>query len=115
MTNGAVDGVPAFSRRLHPSLDDARWRDVLAASLDDFAARVDAAEAAIPSHVDPESARADRYYAALPVDAYAATDEAEFFSVTSEAFFVTPERLALAYPDWYALLASYYRQDPLLP
>ncbi len=49
----------------------------------------------------------------MPIDAYAATDEGEFFSVSSEAFFVAPERLAAAYPDWYRLLASYYRQDPL--
>lgn len=112
MTNGAVDGMPAFLRPLH-KLDATRWRAVLEASFDDFAARVDAVESSIPRRVDPESARADRYFAALPFDAYAATDEGEFFSVTSEAFFVTPARLADAYPDWYALLASYYRQDPL--
>ena len=113
MTNGAVDGTPAFVRTLHPTLDVERWRAVLHASLDDLEARVDAAERAIPRHVDPASARADRYYADLPVDAYAATDEGEFFSVTSEAFFVTPERLRDAYPEWYALLAAYYRQEPL--
>ncbi len=113
MTNGAVDGMPAFSRTLHPTLDAAHWQDVLHASLDDLEARLDAVERAIPRHVDPASARADRYYAELPVDAYAATDEGEFFSVTSEAFFVTPGRLCDAYPDWYALLAAYYRQDPL--
>ncbi len=113
MTNGAVDGIPAFLRQLHADLGEQQWRDVLATSLEDFAARVDAAEAAIPRHVDPESARADRYFADLPFDAYAATDEGEFFSVTSEAFFVTPERLVDAYPQWYALLAAYYRQDPL--
>lgn len=117
MSNGAVDGMPVFSRALHSTLHstlrEAHWQAVLQASLEDFAARVDAAEASIPSHVDPESARADRYFAALPFDAYAATDEGEFFSVTSEAFFVTPERLVTAYPEWYALLAAYYRQDPL--
>ena len=113
MGNGAVDGMPAFSRTLHPGLDPRHWQDVLTTSLDDFAQRVNAADASIPRHVDPESARADRFYAVLPLDAYAATDEGEFFSVTSEAFFVAPERLAAAYPDWYALLAAYYRQDPM--
>ncbi len=113
MTNGAVDGVPAFVRAMHATLDATHWRDVLETSLEDFAERVDAAEASIPRHVDPESARADRYFAELPFDAYAATDEAEFFSVTSEAFFVTPERLIEAYPEWHALLAAYYKQDPL--
>lgn len=113
MTNGEVDGMPAFSRKLHADLDEDAWRDVLHASFDDFNARLDDVEHAIPRHVDPESARADRYFAALPIDAYAATDEGEFFSVSSEAFFVAPEGLQAAYPAWYALLAKYYRQDPL--
>jgi MtfA peptidase len=112
MSNGAVDGMPAFSRSLHPGLDPSRWRDVLAETFDDFVARVDAVERAIPRHVDPESARADRFYAALPIDAYAATDEGEFFSVSSEAFFVAPALLQAAYPAWTALLAAYYRQAP---
>ena len=112
MTNGAVDGMPAFARNAHPTLDADTWREVLDQTLDDFCTRVDAVEDAIPRHVDPESARADRYYATLPFDAYAATDEGEFFSVTSETFFVQPDRLADAYPRWYALLAAYYRQDP---
>ena len=57
--------------------------------------------------------RAERYYARLPLDPYAATDEVEFFSVSSEAFFVDARPLADTYPDWYALLAAYYRQDPI--
>jgi hypothetical protein len=113
MTNGAVDGMPAFSRTLHRGLDPATWLDVLHASFDDFTVKLDAVERSIPRHVDPDSARADRFYAALPIDAYAATDEGEFFSVSSEAFFVTPQSLKKAYPDWYALLVRYYRQDPL--
>ena len=47
------------------------------------------------------------------MDAYAATDRAEFFAVSSEAFFVDPQPLAQALPDWYELLKLYYRQDPL--
>ena len=113
MTNGAVDGTPAFSRTLHRDIDRRRWADVLDAALDDFGVRVETAERSIPRHIDPESARADRYFASLPLDAYAATDEGEFFSVSSEAFFVDPAPLAAAYPDWYALLVAYYRQDPL--
>jgi Mlc titration factor MtfA (ptsG expression regulator) len=110
--NDAIDGMPAFTRALHAGIDPRAWHDTLIESLDDFAARVDAVERSIPRHVDPESMRADRYYAKLPLDAYAATDEAEFFSVSSEAFFVGPARLAEAYPDWYRLLVAYYRQDP---
>lgn len=113
MTNGEVDGTPAFSKKLHADLDRAAWIDVLHASFDDFNERLDDVERAIPHHVDPESARADRYFTALPIDAYAATDVGEFFSVSSEAFFVAPVGLKSAYPAWYALLVQYYRQDPL--
>lgn len=113
MANGAVDGTPAFSRRLHADLRPASWNDVLTDSFEDFCARVEAVERSIPRTVDPDSARADRFYAALPLDAYAAVDEGEFFSVSSEAFFVAPAPLRDAYPAWYALLARFYRQDPL--
>ncbi len=113
MSNGDVDGMPAFSRKLHAELDEKSWLTVLQASFDDLNQRLEDVERSIPRHVDPESARADRFYAALPIDAYAATDEGEFFSVTSEAFFVAPEGLHAAYPDWYDLLVGYFRQDPL--
>ncbi|MBC8118750.1 MAG: zinc-dependent peptidase, partial [Burkholderiaceae bacterium] len=49
----------------------------------------------------------------LPFDAYAAQDEAEFFAVSSEAFFVEPTGLQQAFPEWYALLAEFFLQDPL--
>ena len=49
---------------------------------------------------------------ALPIDPYAAESAGEFFAVASEAFFETPELLAPAYPDVYAQLALFYRQDP---
>ena len=114
MGNGEVDGMPAFSRALHAGLDPSAWLAVLHAALDDFNQRLDEVERSIPRHVDPESARADRYFARLPLDAYAATDEGEFFSVSSEAFFVAPERLREAYPAWYRLLVEYYRQDPMM-
>ena len=112
MQNGAVDGMPRFDRGLHPNLSEQAWRDVLHASFDDFVARVDAVEAGIPRHIDPESARADRHYATLPFDAYAATDEGEFFSVATETFFIAPERFFDAYPELYRLFAEYFRQDP---
>jgi len=62
--------------------------------------------------VDPDSEAADPYYAHLPFDPYAAHDEGEFFAVTSESFFVAPEALQRAFPQWYALLAAFFRQDP---
>ncbi len=70
-------------------------------------------EAAIPPDVDPESPEADAWYGQLPLDPYAASDEAEFFAVSSEHFFADPWALAETMPQWYALLRSYYRQDPM--
>ena len=74
---------------------------------------LDLIESELPEGVDPDSEEADRYYAHLPFDPYAAHDEAEFFAVTSEAFFVEPAALQRAFPAWYALLAAFFRQDPV--
>ncbi|MBX6317033.1 zinc-dependent peptidase [Pigmentiphaga sp.] len=109
--DGAADGMPSL--HAHPEIKPRLWRSVLERSFDALLERLDAVEAAIPPDVDPESAEADPWYAQLPLDPYAATDEAEFFAVSSEAFFVHPEPLRQEMPEWYALLAHYYRQDPL--
>lgn len=47
------------------------------------------------------------------LDAYAATDPAEFFAVSSEAFFELPHRMAAEHPELYRELSRYYRVDPL--
>jgi hypothetical protein len=47
------------------------------------------------------------------IDAYAATDPAEFFAVVSEHFFEQPSALAAAHPALYAEFARLYRTDPL--
>jgi MtfA peptidase len=47
------------------------------------------------------------------IDAYAATDPAEFFAVVSEHFFEQPAPLAAAHPALYAEFAQLYRCDPL--
>lgn len=110
--HGEADGMPWLG--LHGrQLSAARWQQVLATTYDDFCLRLDQVEAAIPPDVDPESEAAEPWYATLPLDPYAATDAAEFFAVSSEAFFVNPAPLATCYPEWYELLARYYRQDPL--
>ncbi len=108
---GSADGMPGL--RAHRDLDARRWRRVLETAFDDFNDRLDAAEAAIPPDMDPESDEAAEWYAALPLDPYAAQDPAEFFAVSSESFFISPWAMARAWPDWYGLLAQYYRQDPL--
>lgn len=108
-----ADGIPWLGQH-GPQLTPRMWKRSLDAVFADFCDRLDQVEAAIPADVDPESDAAAPWYQTLPLDPYAATDEAEFFAVSSEAFFVNPAPLADAYPDWYALLSQYYRQDPLL-
>ncbi len=111
LSTGFADGVPDLSA--HPMIDNRNWRQVLDKSLDTFRDALDHIEACIPADVDPESPEADQWYDQLPLDPYAATDEAEFFAVSSEHFFADPQPMASLLPQWYALLAAYYRQDPL--
>lgn len=47
------------------------------------------------------------------IDAYAATDPAEFFAVVSEHFFEQPAALAAEHPALYAEFARLFRCDPL--
>jgi hypothetical protein len=89
------------------------WTTTLLDAFNRFCAELDLVEKSLPPGLDPDSPAADPYYAHLPMDAYAATSEGEFFAVSSEAFFVSPAGLAQAFPDWYALLARFFRQDPL--
>ncbi|NYT36037.1 zinc-dependent peptidase [Allopusillimonas soli] len=108
---GEADGMPSLGA--HPDMRAGVWRTILQASFEQFNQALTEIEDAIPHDVDPESEAADPWFAGLPLDPYAATDEAEFFAVSSEAFFVSPEPLARCLPDWFALLRQYYRQDPL--
>ena len=111
LLNGEADGVPPFSSVHKLTVD--RWRRVLRDAFDRFTAEIELIESEIPANVDPESDEVDRFFAHLPFDAYAAHDESEFFAVTSEAFFVAPARLQQAFPEWYALLAQFFLQNPL--
>lgn len=47
------------------------------------------------------------------LDAYAATNEAEFFAVATEHFFDQPELMLKHAPDLYRVLKNYYQQDPV--
>ena len=47
------------------------------------------------------------------IDPYAGESPAEFFAVMSEAFFEIPRAVHADYPDVYAQLALFYKQDPL--
>lgn len=113
MLNGDPDGVPPFDRRLHAGLDPGGWRAALEDAFERFNAELDLIAAELPPGMDPDSEEADPHYAHLPLDPYAAQDEGEFFAVSSEQFFVDPVRLQRAFPDWYAQLARFFRQDPL--
>lgn len=115
MLNGDADGVPPFDRKLHPGLDPERWTEALHDAMDRFDAELELIEGELPPGLDPDSEEADPYYAHLPLDPYAAHSEGEFFAVSSEAFFVDALRMRDAFPEWYALLAEFFRQDPLAP
>ncbi len=52
---------------------------------------------------------------ATVLDAYAATNPAEFFAVLTEHFFERPDELRSRHPDLYAALREFYRQDPAAP
>jgi len=102
MRNGDPNGSPP----LHEGMSAATWKAAFAPAYADFCARVEAAEQ-LPSR------RVQAALDALPIDPYAAESAGEFFAVTSEAFFETPELLAPAYPLVYGQLRLFYRQDPL--
>lgn len=108
---GDADGMPSLAA--HPDISPRRWHQVLERSFATFERAVIAIEDSIPHDVDPESEEGAAWFEALPLDPYAATDPAEFFAVSSEAFFVDPGPLAAALPEWYDLLCHYYRQNPL--
>ncbi len=108
---GDADGIPHLGA--HRDIRPREWRQVLLASFDAFSDALHRVEDAIPADVDPESDEAAPWYDRLPLDPYAATDHAEFFAVSSEAFFVDPAPLSQSLPHWYALLSRYYRQDTL--
>jgi Mlc titration factor MtfA (ptsG expression regulator) len=47
------------------------------------------------------------------LDHYGATDQAEFFAVSTEAFFEQPRQLKHEHADLFDLLVEYYRVDPI--
>lgn len=117
MGRGDANGFPPFLAGLHDRDALSGWTAAFSDAYADFCSRVENVENCLPEDFDDENpahtARYDELTAALPLDPYAARDPAEFFAVASEVFFVAPASLAAAYPPVYALLAAYYRQDPL--
>jgi Mlc titration factor MtfA (ptsG expression regulator) len=88
MRNGDADGLPP----LHKDMNVARWARVWSDAYRGFCADVDAG-------------------VETGIDDYAAESPAEFFAVMSECFFEIPDLIQDAWPDLYAQLALFYRQD----
>ena len=107
LADGQANGCPPMPAALR-----ARWQRAFESAYDAFVRQLDAIEASIPRHIDPEGEAADPYYEALALDPYAATDPAEFFAVASEAFFVDNARFRAAFPALDEVMRAFYRQQP---
>src|SRR6266536_1734887 len=88
--NHAEDGTPALATREQ----QLSWHQVMRT---EFALLRAADEMGIPTLFDT----------------YGATNSAEFFAVSTEAFFERPYALRARHPNLYAELQSYFRQDPV--
>src|SRR2546428_10504440 len=88
--NNAADGVPGLATREQ----QLAWSEVMRS---EFASLRVADESGIPTLLDT----------------YGATDPAEFFAVSVEAFFEQPRALRARHPKLYAELQRYFNQDPL--
>ncbi len=86
MATGRIDGSPPLERKA----DRQRWADVCAAAYANHRAWVDAGWPTL-------------------MNAYGATNEAEFFAVATETYFTRPWDLAYEHPALAALLADFYR------
>lgn len=90
MLNGRANGFPP----LHKGMSATQWAEVFNHDYADFIIR-------------------EHEHHPVPINPYAATSPAEFFAVFSEYFFEKPATLMQHYPNAYALLAQFYRQNPL--
>lgn len=89
MLNGEADGLPP----LHAGMDRGAWSAAFREAYEGFC---DALDRGRETWLDP----------------YGGEHPAEFFAVASEAFFVEPTEMRRRYPDVYAQLMRFYRQDP---
>ncbi|MDF1695866.1 MAG: zinc-dependent peptidase [Saprospiraceae bacterium] len=83
--DGQTDGIPKFVLR---SKEIQPWLDIVNGEIQDIIEG--------KSRINP----------------YGATNEAEFFSVVSEYFFMQPDLLQQNHPELYKKLMKIYRQDP---
>jgi MtfA peptidase len=88
--NYVADGAPVLATRQQ----QLSWREVMRT---EFASLQAADETGIPTLLDT----------------YGATNPAEFFAVSTEAFFERPCALRAHHPKLYAELLGYFQQDPV--
>jgi MtfA peptidase len=88
--NFATDGAPALATREQ----QMSWREVMRT---EFASLRAADDTGIPTLLDT----------------YGATNPAEFFAVSVEAFFERPSALCSRHPKFYAELQRYFNQSPI--
>jgi Mlc titration factor MtfA (ptsG expression regulator) len=88
--NQATDGMPGLATREQ----QLAWSEVMRT---EFASLRAADETGIPTLLDT----------------YGATNPAEFFAVSVEAFFEQPRALRARHPKLYAELRKYFQQDPV--
>jgi len=89
MLSGETNGVPP----LHADMRTPEWVAAFDAAYDDLTAQI---ERGVTPWIDP----------------YAVEDSAEFFAVSVELFFDMPKELRKEYPDVYAQLTRFFKQDP---
>jgi Mlc titration factor MtfA (ptsG expression regulator) len=87
--DGLADGTPPLQ---HKS-DYKKWHEVMTREFERL--KADAA------HGQPKV-----------LDAYGATNHAEFFAVATEAFFEKSREMYIRHPELYSVLSEYYCQDP---
>ena len=87
--NFFMEGRP----KLHTGACHHRWKRVMETAFEQF--RADVASGML-----------------TPLNPYAATNMAEFFACTTEAYFETPEMLSTHYPDVYERLLHFYGASP---
>jgi Mlc titration factor MtfA (ptsG expression regulator) len=87
--DGAMNGTPALGARARYT----SWAHVLGDEFEELSQRLHAGRSS-------------------DIDAYGATNPAEFFAVLTEMFFEKPRALERRHPELYAELAEFYKQDP---
>lgn len=90
MLDGSINGHPP----LHANMSETDWFDAFEKAYEDLTSKIKRGK---------ETA----------INPYAATSPAEFFAVTTEYFFESPQTLEKIYPKVYQQLVGFYRQDPI--